>query len=66
MMQSNSDDPLLTACAAMMREVGSYDMDPDRLAAALPIIRTTAAAIRTLDELDLDGIEPMTVFRPLP
>jgi hypothetical protein len=62
----NPDDPLLTACAAMMREVGGYAMDAERLAAALPIIRDTAKAIRTLDELDLDEVEPMTTFRPLP
>ncbi len=62
----NPDDPLLAACAAMMREAGGYAIDAERLAAALPVIRGTAKAIRTLDELDLDEVEPMTVFRPLP
>jgi hypothetical protein len=66
MSQFKADDPLLVACSAMMREAGGYAMDPERLAAALPVIRGTLAAIRTLDELDLDGVEPMTTFRPLP
>lgn len=66
MSRETLNDPLLVACRAMMQEAGGYAMDPERLAAALPVIRGTIAAIRTLDELDLDGIEPMTVFRPLP
>ncbi len=60
------EDPLFVACGAMMREAGGYAMHPERLAAALPVVRGTLAAIRTLDELDLDQIEPMTTFRPLP
>ena len=59
-------DPLLVACDAALREVGGYPVTPDRLGAALPLIREMLAAIRAMDEVDVSGSEPMTVFRPLP
>jgi len=58
-------DPLLAACDAVLREIGGYPITPDRLNAALPLIREILSAIRTMDEVDVSASEPMTTFRPV-
>jgi hypothetical protein len=65
MQESEGPDPLMTACDAVLHEVGAYSIGEARLAEALPLIRSMVAAIRAMDEVDVRGIEPMTVFRPL-
>ena len=65
MHESEASDRLMTACDAMLREVGAYSIGEARLEEALPLIRSMVAAIRAMDEVDVRGIEPMTVFRPL-
>jgi hypothetical protein len=66
MREDESPDPLMAACAALLREIGGYPIDHVRLEAALPLIRSMMTAIRAMDEVDVRGVEPMTVFRPLP
>jgi hypothetical protein len=65
MQESERPDPLMTACDAVLREVGACSIGEARLAEALPLIRSMVAAIRAMDEVDVRDIEPMTVFRPL-
>lgn len=65
MQESEGPDPLMAACDAVLREVGGYPISDARLAEALPLIRSMVAAIRAMDEVDVGGIEPMTVFGPL-
>jgi hypothetical protein len=63
--ESEGTDRLMTACDAVLREVGGFSVGDARLAEALPLIRSMVAAIRAMDEVDVGGVEPMTVFRPL-
>ena len=56
-------DPLLRACDAVLREVGGTTVTPERLAAAGPLITEILAAIRMMDEVDVNNVEPATVFR---
>ena len=65
MQESEGTDRLMTACDAVLREVGGSSIGEARLAEALPLIRSMVAAIRAMDEVDVGGVEPMTVFRPL-
>jgi hypothetical protein len=60
-----TSEPLLLACDAVLREVAGYPITPDRLSAALPLIRSFVSAIRAMDEVELGALEPMTTFRPL-
>ena len=57
-----TENPLLLAVAAMLEEVGGFPMTADRLAEAAPIIAGTLAAIRSLDEADVEDLEPATQF----
>ena len=59
-----NSDTLLVACDAVLREIGGYPITPDRLNAALPLIREILSAIRAMDEVDVSASEPMTTFRP--
>jgi hypothetical protein len=61
-----NSDPLLVTCDAVLREIGGYPITPDRLNAALPLIREILSAIRAMDEVDVSASEPMTTFRPVP
>jgi hypothetical protein len=67
-MKNSQDnpDPLLAACAAMLREVAGYPITVERLQAAGPVIREVLTAIRALDEVDVSRVEPMTIFRARP
>ena len=58
-------DALLVACDAVLREIAGYSITPDRLNAAVPLIREILSAIRAMDELDVSAFEPMTTFRPI-
>ena len=60
-----NSDTLLVACDAFLREIGGYPITPDRLNAALPLIREILSAIRAMDEVDVSASEPMTTFRPV-
>lgn len=60
-----NSDALIVACDAVLREIAGYPITPDRLNAALPLIREALSAIRSMDELDVSASEPMTTFRPL-
>ena len=40
MQESEGPDPLMTACDAVLREVGAYSIGEARLAEALPLIRS--------------------------
>lgn len=60
-----NSDALIVACDAVLREIAGYPITPDRLNAALPLIREALSAIRLMDELDVSASEPMTTFRPL-
>ena len=64
MSMAGEDDPLMDLCAAVLDEIGAYALTTERVRSALPVIRASLAAIRELDELELDGIEPAVVFRP--
>lgn len=57
---------LLTICEALLRELSDYPITPERLNAAAPLIREIHEAIRMLDEVDVSGVEPVTIFRPSP
>ncbi len=57
---------LLAACEAMLREVSQFPITPERLADAGVVFRDVIAAIRALDEVDLEGVEPATHFRVRP
>lgn len=59
-------DNLLIACETLLHELSYYPITPERLTAAAPLIREIRAAIRMLDEVDVSGVEPVTVFRPSP
>jgi hypothetical protein len=60
-----SSDALLAACSAVLREVADYPITAERLEAALPLVKEMIAAIRMMDEVDVDGIEPATAFQAL-
>jgi hypothetical protein len=64
MSSADEDDPLMELCAAVLHEIGAYQITTDRIRHALPVIRSSLAAIRELDELELDAIEPAVVFKP--
>jgi hypothetical protein len=55
-------DRLFLTAQALLAEVG-YPITEERLTQALPLMREILAEIRILDELDLEGVEPITVFR---
>jgi hypothetical protein len=55
---------MLIACEAVLRDIASYPITSERLLQALPLIKESIAAIRTMDEADVSGLEPMTVMRP--
>lgn len=59
-------DPLIAACDAVLREVAAYPITPERLHSAGPLIVEIVSAIREMDEVDVSGVEPLTVFRLLP
>ncbi len=61
-----NSDGLLAACDTLLREIAGYPITPERINAALPVIRDMLRAIRMLDDVDLGAVEPMTTFRPLP
>jgi hypothetical protein len=63
--RAESSDALLAACSAVLREVAEYPITPERLEAALPLVKEMIAAIRMMDEVDVDGIEPATAFHTL-
>lgn len=66
MSEANVDsDGLQAACEALLREIAGYPITPERMAAALPLIKEMLRAIRTLDEVDVASVEPMTSFRAL-
>ncbi len=60
------DDAVLLACDAMLREVGNMPLTPERLDDASGVIRSIVAAIRAMDEVDVDEVEPAFVFRAQP
>ena len=60
-----NSDALIVACDAVLREIAGYPITPDRLNAALPLIREALSAIRSMDELDVSASEPITTFRPV-
>ena len=60
-----NSDALLVACDAVLREIAGYPITPDRLNAALPLIREIQSAIRAMDDVDVSASEPMTTFRPI-
>jgi hypothetical protein len=60
---NNPSDLLLQTCEALLREIASYPITSDRLLEALPLIKDSLAAIRRMDEVDVSGLEPMTVVR---
>jgi hypothetical protein len=60
-----NSDTLFVACDVVLREIGGYPITPDRLNAALPLIREILSAIRAMDEVDVSATEPMTTFRPV-
>jgi len=53
------------ACDAVLREIGGYPITPDRLNAALPLIREILSDISAMEEVDVSDSEPMTTFRPV-
>jgi hypothetical protein len=55
---------MLIACEAVLRDMASYPITGERLLEALPLIKESIAAIRTMDGADVSGLEPMTVMRP--
>jgi hypothetical protein len=59
-------DSLLRTYAIMLHEVAGYDIGDDRLAAAMPLMRHMAVAIRLMDEVDVSEVEPMLSFRCRP
>jgi hypothetical protein len=63
---TSTTDPMLIACEAVLREIASYPVTSERLLEALPLIKESIAAIRTMDEADVNGLEPMTVMRLAP
>jgi hypothetical protein len=62
MIKPPPDDPLLLAVTAMLRELADFPITEDRLAEARPIVEATLVAIRSLDEADVEGLEPATQF----
>ena len=60
----SNGDALLTACDAMMREVGGFPLSAERLSEARPVIASIVKAIRSMDELDLGESEPALSFKP--
>lgn len=58
-----SIESLLRACTAMLEEVGGLTLPPDRLLDAGPLIAEIVAAIRAMDEADVDDLTPATEFR---
>jgi hypothetical protein len=66
MPETGADTHILAACDMLLREIAGYPITPERMDAALPLVREMLRAIRILDEVDLGVIEPMTIFRPLP
>ncbi|KAA0971900.1 hypothetical protein FPY71_01875 [Aureimonas fodinaquatilis] len=58
-----SASALLTACDAMLREVGGFPLAADRLQEAEPVIAGIVRAIRTMDEVDVSDLEPAFIFR---
>lgn len=61
--QSIANDPLWTACDCVLREVSGFSIPSARLEAALPLIREIMVAIRSMDEVDVSSVRPMTEFR---
>ena len=51
------------ALRARARAAG-LQLSDDRLEELLPQVQQTAEATAGLDELDLEGVEPVVVFRP--
>lgn len=58
-----SNDAVLAACDAMLREVGGFLLSAERLAEAGPVIEGIVKAIRTMDELDVSQVEPAFSFK---
>jgi hypothetical protein len=60
---SSTSDPMLIACEAVLREISNYPITTERLLEALPLIREALLSIRAMDNVNVTGIEPMTVVR---
>ena len=64
--EDRDSDPLLSACDAVLREIANAPISHERLEAARSLIAEIVTAIRMMDEVDVRGIEPATVFRVIP
>lgn len=56
------DDTLQGAYEIVLREMGNYLTEVERLEDCMPLLREIMEEIRRLDEIDLDAIEPATTF----
>jgi hypothetical protein len=64
MTEKADPTPLATLCVAMLHELGDYPITSERIERALPLVSDLLGHIRRLDELDVEQIEPATVFDP--
>ncbi|MRX37577.1 hypothetical protein [Aminobacter sp. MDW-2] len=55
-------DTLQAAYEVVLKEMGNYPTQAERLEDAMPLLREILGEIRRLDEIDLDEIEPATTF----